>query len=169
MSEREITMVESFSMESGLQSRPPSYKLNTTIDMDAIEAQCRSDILSLNKLPTWYKHFNGAPLVFWLLFFVMLGTVSIFIPSLPNAAFLLWLPLLLYFFGLLVIQYKYRQRLQKINQIKLKLADIRYYRQQVANQSIDLPDHLFFLHYQPNPFSNPYTTLLPPPPSYQSK
>ncbi|CAO3640072.1 unnamed protein product [Cunninghamella blakesleeana] len=184
MSEREIITAESIAVEPGPYttttiaitgmntiplSRPPSYKLHTNLDMDAIETQGRLDILSLNNMPFWYRHFNGAALVFWLLFFVILGTVTIFIPALPSAAYLLWLPLLTYFIGLLGIQFNYRQRLRKINHINYQLSHIRHYRLYVAHQSIELPDHMYFLHYQPNPLDHPYTTLLPPPPSYQPK
>ncbi|KAI8081432.1 uncharacterized protein BX664DRAFT_340379 [Halteromyces radiatus] len=148
-------------------SRPPSYKLDTQIDLDALETQLISYLQTQKKVPFWRRQFYGTALVFWLVCFVLVGIISLFIPHAPPLVMLLWLPLVLYFVILLLLHIIYKQSRLKLEYVQYQLAGIRQYRHRAITQVREYPNDLYFLHYISIQHTHPITTLLPPPPTYQ--
>ncbi|KAI8341963.1 hypothetical protein BC941DRAFT_415000 [Chlamydoabsidia padenii] len=136
-------------------SRPPSYKIDHRLDLPDHHYK---------KPPLWRHQFHGTPLVFWLMVFVLVGTISLFIPQLPPIAFILWLPLLLYFIGILLVHGIYSRKTRALHQMERQLANIQC--QQRLTHSTEY-DNLYFLRSRSDQHSHVFTTLLPPPPSYQ--
>lgn len=145
--------------------RPPSYKLDShqrhLVSLDLLE---RSPLCyhQSTKSPIWRHQFHGTPLVFWLMFFVLIGTISLFIPQLPPIALILWLPLLLYFVGILLVHGIYSRKASTLHQ----MTTAHQQQQQQQQQSNEYSD-LYFLRSTSQQHSHAFTTLLPPPPSYQ--
>lgn len=148
-------------------SRPPSYKLDTNIDLDALEREYEKSIRDYKRIPIWRHQFQGVPLVFWLVAFVMIGIISLFVPQMPTVSLVLWLPLAFYFFTFLIVQVIYRRRVQALQQLKGQLAAIQQHRQSVLAQVVECPADHYFLHSPSNHHTHHITTLLPPPPTYQ--
>ncbi|ORZ09451.1 hypothetical protein BCR42DRAFT_423450 [Absidia repens] len=148
-------------------SRPPSYKLDTHIDLDALEIECQNSIQSHQKIPRWRHQFHGVPLVFWLVLFVMVGIVSLFIPQFPPMALVLWLPLIVYFIVVMLVHLIYRRKTHSLQQVECQLAAIQQRRQRALTQVTEYDNDLYFLHAISTQHTHPFTTLLPPPPSYQ--
>ncbi|SAM00841.1 hypothetical protein [Absidia glauca] len=157
-----------FGEESRPSPRPPSYKPDPhhrhLISLDLLERSplCYHHHQS-TKAPIWRHQFHGTPLVFWLMFFVLIGTISLFIPQLPPIALILWLPLLLYFIGILLVHGIYSRKACTLHQ----MTALQQHQQQQQQQQRNEYSDLYFLRSTSQQHSHAFTTLLPPPPSYQ--
>ncbi|CAO3595779.1 unnamed protein product [Absidia cylindrospora] len=154
--------------ESRPSPRPPSYKLDTHVDLDALERDLQQSIQSHQKGSKWQHPFHGTALVFWLVLFVLIGMVSFFLPQQQPSSVALWLPLLVYLFALFLFHVTFRKkRAQSLQDRQAQLAAIHQRRQRVLTQVSEYPADLFFLYATSDHYTHPVTTLLPPPPSYQ--
>ncbi|KAI8370457.1 uncharacterized protein BYT42DRAFT_582505 [Radiomyces spectabilis] len=133
-----------------------------------------SDGNPLSKKRQWLKAFNvcfaeqfaGFYLVFWLIVLVFIGSVSVLVPHLSPAAFLLWLPLAVYLTGLIFFHRIHRQQRAELRRLENELVEAREHRRQFAEQNAELPEDHFFMVEYCSSHTHPVTTLLPPPPCY---
>ncbi|KAI8063928.1 hypothetical protein BC940DRAFT_335650 [Gongronella butleri] len=151
---------------ASLVSRPPSYKLDSQVDLEAFEAELHMAIQALRCVPRWTRQFHGIPLIFWLFVFMFTGGSSVLVPGLPVLALLLWVPLLLYFVVLLYAHAMQCRRERQLGDLYHDLTLIQQHRQARLLHATTLPSSLFFFQYYTDDHAHPVTTLMPPPPCY---
>jgi hypothetical protein len=99
---------------------------------------------------------------------VFVGAISVFVPSLPPVAKLLWLPLVLYCVGVVVLLGGVQWRRQRhMAHLEHQVALARQRRIDELLHATELPnDHYFVV--QQRRAGRPVMTLIPPPPTYNN-
>lgn len=115
-----------------------------------------------------YQFTGGVAMAFWVLVLVFVGAISVFVPSLPPVAKLLWLPLVLYCVGVVVLLGGVQWRRQRhMANLEHQVALARQRRVDELLQATELPnDHYFVV--QQRRAGRPVMTLIPPPPTYHN-
>ncbi|KAL0090783.1 hypothetical protein F4703DRAFT_1790738 [Phycomyces blakesleeanus] len=115
------------------------------------------------------NQFRGLFIALWMVVFVFVGCLTVFLP-LPEAAYAMWAPLVLYVIGVLIVNTSDRRRAREMATLRQQVGEARRRRIQELLQAMNLPEnHYFEIQDDPKHHGHPVMTLLPPPPEYQNQ
>ncbi|CAM0143119.1 hypothetical protein VKS41_006117 [Umbelopsis sp. WA50703] len=146
-------------------SRPPSYRQHDSLQ-DEQPDDANRDTSHLGGWPSFASQFYGIYFAFWLVLLSFLGAVSVFVPGLPQAAMVLWVPVVLY---LATAAFMFHRR--RSNQVRnAPQRDTSNSSDQAPEsmRQMRLPDSYYFVINNTKDHTHPVVTLLPPPPNYRN-
>jgi hypothetical protein len=153
---------------ASLVSRPPSYKRFDPIESNPTGDDGEDEGHHLGGLRGLQTQFYGVYFAFWLVVLAFVGAVSVFVPSLPPVALLLWIPLVVYLGVSIYLLHKRRQE-KAAMEAAAPERERRESRLRELLHAMRLPDSYFFHIDNQKEHRHPVVTLLPPPPTYASE
>lgn len=160
---RHRTLRNSIFTTTSQLSRPPSYKQQDP----RLGEHGDGTIRDTSSMGGWHgiaAQFHGIYFAFWLVLLAFLGAVSVFVPGLPQAAIVLWVPVVIY---LCVAVYMFRRRRASQNHNEREQEDPSNPAHESMRQT-RLPDSYYFVINNTKDHAHPVVTLLPPPPNYRN-
>ncbi|KAJ2964420.1 hypothetical protein NQZ79_g641 [Umbelopsis isabellina] len=146
-------------------SRPPSYKQQDP----RWNEQPDGTIRDTSHLGGWHgitAQFHGIYFAFWLVLLSFLGAVSVFVPGLPQAAIVLWVPVVVYL--CIAVYMFHRRRANRVHDNTNEDPSDRSVPAQETMRQMRLPDSYYFVINNTKDHAHPVVTLLPPPPNYRN-
>ncbi|KAG2183425.1 hypothetical protein INT43_006431 [Umbelopsis isabellina] len=146
-------------------SRPPSYKQQDSRTNDHADGTIRDT----SNLGGWHgiaAQFHGIYFAFWLVLLSFLGAVSVFVPGLPQAAIVLWVPVVIYL--CVAVFMFHRRRANRVHNDTNEDPSDHTLPAQESMRQMRLPDSYYFVINNTKDHAHPVVTLLPPPPNYRN-